>query len=40
VALAYVGSGEHLEIAVNGGRAADLLRLTHGSPIRIERRGR
>jgi S-adenosylmethionine hydrolase len=38
MALAYVGSGDHLEIAVNGGRASDVLRLSAGSPIRVERR--
>lgn len=38
VALIYLGSGEHLEIAVNGARAADVLRLEVGSPIRVERR--
>lgn len=38
IALIYVGSGDHLEIAVNGGRAADLLRLDVGSPVRVERR--
>lgn len=36
VALVYVGSGDHLEIAVNGGRAADLLRLGPGAVIRVE----
>jgi S-adenosylmethionine hydrolase len=36
-ALAYIGSGEHLEIAVNGGRASDLLHLGIGDPIRVER---
>jgi S-adenosylmethionine hydrolase len=40
VALAYIGSGDHLEVAVNGGRASEMLRLTHGSPIRVERRTR
>lgn len=38
IALIYLGSGDHLEIAVNGGRAAALLRLEVGSPIRVERR--
>jgi S-adenosylmethionine hydrolase len=38
MALAYIGSGDHLEIAVNGGRACDVLRLCAGSPIRVERR--
>ncbi len=38
VALIYIGSGDHLEIAVNGDRASDLLRLDVGSPIRVERR--
>lgn len=38
VALIYLGSGDHLEVAVNGGRASDLLRLAEGSPIRVERR--
>ncbi len=36
-ALAYIGSGEHLEIAVNGGRASDLLHLGIGDIIRVER---
>jgi hypothetical protein len=36
LALAYVGSGEHLEIAVNGGRASDLLGLGVGAAIRVE----
>ena len=36
-ALAYVGSGGHLEIAVNGGRASDLLGIAPGDPIRVER---
>lgn len=38
IALIYLGSGDHLEIAVNGGRASDLLRLAVGSPVRVERR--
>ncbi len=38
IALTYFGSGDHLEIAVNGGRASDLLKMTIGSPIVIERR--
>lgn len=38
IALIYLGSGDHLEVAVNGGRASDLLRLAVGSPIRVERR--
>lgn len=37
-ALAYVGSGDHLEIAVNGGRAGDVLGLGVGDPVRVERR--
>jgi hypothetical protein len=38
MALAYIGSGDHLEVAVNGGRASEILRLSAGSPIRVERR--
>ena len=38
MALVYVGSGEHLEVAVNGGRAADRLRLGVGDRVRLERR--
>jgi len=38
VALTYVGSGGHLEIAVNAGRASDLLGLGVGAPVRVERR--
>lgn len=38
VALAYVGSGEHLEIAVNGGRASDVLGLGVGGRVRVEAR--
>lgn len=38
VALTYVGSGEHLEVAVNGGRASDLLGMSVGDPIRAEKR--
>ena len=37
VALNYIGSGEHLEIAVNAGRACDSLRLGPGDAIRVER---
>ena len=36
-ALAYVGSGGHLEVGVHGGRAADLLRLAPGAEVRVER---
>lgn len=36
-ALAYFGSGGHLELAVNGGRAIDLLGLAPGDPVRVER---
>ncbi len=38
VALTYVGSGDHLEVAVNGGRASDLLGIKVGDPIRAEKR--
>lgn len=38
IALTYFGSGSHLEIAVNGGRACDLLRMEVGSEVGIERR--
>lgn len=38
VALTYVGSGDHLEIAVNAGRASDLLGLGVGSTVHVERR--
>ena len=38
MALVYVGSGDHLEVAVNGGRAADRLRLGVGDRVRLERR--
>ena len=38
VALAYIGSGDHLEIAVNGGRACDLLAMAPGEPIHVRRR--
>lgn len=38
IALIYLGSGDHLEIAVNGGRASDLLRLKVGDRVRVERR--
>lgn len=38
-ALTYIGSGEHLELAVNGGRAADLLQLAPGDAIRVESGG-
>ncbi|MHC5009400.1 MAG: SAM hydrolase/SAM-dependent halogenase family protein, partial [Planctomycetota bacterium] len=34
--LAYVGSGDHLEIAVNRGSAAETLGLDVGTPIRVE----
>jgi S-adenosylmethionine hydrolase len=36
-ALAYFGSGGHLELAVNNGRAIDLLGLAPGDPVRVER---
>jgi S-adenosylmethionine hydrolase len=36
VALVYVGSGDHVEIAVNGGRASDALRLGVGTRVRLE----
>ena len=35
-ALAYIGSGENLEIAVNEGSAADALRLGVDTEIRVE----
>jgi S-adenosylmethionine hydrolase len=38
VALTYVGSGEHLEIAVNAGRASERLGLGVGSAVSVERR--
>jgi S-adenosylmethionine hydrolase len=38
VALVYVGSGEHIEVAVNEGRAADALRVAVGDRIRLEPR--
>jgi S-adenosylmethionine hydrolase len=38
MALVYVGSGDHIEVAVNGGRAADRLRLGVGDRVRLERR--
>lgn len=38
--LAYIGSGDHLEIAVNGDSAARLLGLGVDAPIRIEGRRR
>ena len=38
MALVYVGSGEHVEIAVNGGRASDVLRAGVGDRVRLERR--
>ncbi len=38
-ALAYIGSGEHLEIAVNGGRASDLLHWQVDMPVRVEPSG-
>jgi S-adenosylmethionine hydrolase len=34
--LAYVGSGNHLEIAVNGGRASDVLGVGAHAAVRIE----
>ena len=34
---ALFGSSEHLELAVNGGSAADLLHLGRGAAIRIDR---
>ncbi len=37
VAMVYFGSGDHLEVAVNGGRAADALHLSVGSDIHVER---
>jgi S-adenosyl-L-methionine hydrolase (adenosine-forming) len=38
VALVYVGSGDHIEVAVNEGRAADALRMSVGDRVRLERR--
>jgi S-adenosylmethionine hydrolase len=38
VALVYVGSGEHIEVAVNEGRASDALRVEVGDRIRLEPR--
>jgi S-adenosylmethionine hydrolase len=38
VALVYVGSGEHIEVAVNEGRAADLLHVAVGDRVRLEPR--
>jgi S-adenosylmethionine hydrolase len=38
VALVYVGSGDHIEVAVNEGRATDALRLGVGDRVRLERR--
>lgn len=38
IALTYFGSGNHLEIAVNGGRASDLLRMDVGAEVGLERR--
>lgn len=38
IALTYFGSGNHLEIAVNGGRASDVLGLGVGSSVGVERR--
>ncbi|MDJ0522556.1 MAG: SAM-dependent chlorinase/fluorinase [Planctomycetota bacterium] len=35
--LAYVGSGDHLELAVNGGRASDVLGDDTGAEVRVER---
>lgn len=37
-ALLYVGSGDHLEIAVRGGRASDVLGLGVGAVVHVERR--
>jgi S-adenosylmethionine hydrolase len=37
-ALVYIGSGDHIEIAVNEGRASDALRLRVGDRVRLERR--
>jgi len=37
--LAYIGSGGHLEIAINGDSAAKLLHLGVKAPICVERRG-
>ena len=34
--LAYIGSGDHLVIGVNGGRAKDLLGVDVGDPVRLE----
>ncbi len=39
VALIYIGSGDHLEIAVNGDRASDLMGLDVGDTVMVERRG-
>ena len=39
VALTYIGSGDHLELAINAGRASDVLRLGPGDVIRVERIG-
>jgi len=36
---ALFGSTNHLEVAVNGGSAADALRLTRGAPVIISLRG-
>jgi S-adenosylmethionine hydrolase len=38
VALVYVGSGGHLEIAVNAGRASDMLGTVAGVGVRVERK--
>lgn len=38
IALTYFGSGDHLEIAVNGGRAHELLGMGIGSKVVVERR--
>jgi S-adenosylmethionine hydrolase len=37
-ALVYVGSGDHIEVAVNEGRASDVLRLAVGDRVRLEPR--
>ncbi len=37
--LIYVGSGDHLEVAVNGGRASEVLGLGVGDPVEIMGRG-
>ena len=35
---ALFGSTDHLEVAVNGGSAAQTLDLTHGAPVHVRRR--